>query len=120
MKHSQEPIAKRQAASAVRSWAALVVALVSLATVTLGADEAGVRVQFDYTYTPDQPAGEIVFNVRCLKTDGPAAPSLAWPIVAVSTSNSAWLARNAATPCVWFAVTASNTVTGQESDWASR
>lgn len=62
----------------------------------------------------------IVFNVRSVKTNTYANPSLSWPVVAVVTGWEYWSPIDKRTTCCWFTVTATNTQNGLESAFATR
>lgn len=98
------PAASTNAAIAKRPRAAL--AVVPPKTITIG-----------WTYG-DQT--DIVFLIRACRTNDFAAPSYAWPVVGTTTDRTFTIALDTAATCVWFTVTASNTVNGLESSFATR
>lgn len=74
------------------------------------------RLVWDWTPTPGNDWGNVVFIVRECKTNRVATPSTNWPCVAVVQTNSWRFDIDKSATAVWFAVQASNTVTGDISD----
>lgn len=71
-----------------------------------------------WRYHTNDPA--IVFNVRSVKTNTYANPSLSWLVVAVVTNWEYWTPIDKRATCVWFSVTATNIQNGLESAFATR
>jgi len=61
---------------------------------------------------------EVSFNVRSLKTNQIAAPSMSWPIITNTAAHSLVIPIDKSATAVWFALTAVDSVTGLESDFA--
>ncbi|HVM48400.1 MAG TPA: hypothetical protein VMU04_10250 [Candidatus Acidoferrum sp.] len=62
----------------------------------------------------------IVFNVRSVSTNRVCCPSCAWPVVATTRNQFYGFNVDPQATMTLFSVTASNTLTGEESGFATR
>jgi len=95
-------------------------ALVAKAVTVVPAAQTNIVLAWNYAYTSGNPSNRIVFVVRACKTNRVAMPSKGWPVVGVTKK---WLWTNSidkSARCGWFTVTASNTLTKSESEWATK
>lgn len=90
---------------------------VPLAT-TVAAPTRTYWLRWNYTYSERDNTNSIVFNIRSIETNQFASPSYSWPVVGITNSLTWPFQINPQAKCVWFTVTASNTVNGFESDFA--
>ena len=80
-----------------------------------------IMLTWNYHYTTNNPQSQIVFNIRANRSVGFEWPSYAWSIVGI-TSGTNWTMEldRSAEGITLFTVTASNVMTGMESEFATK
>ena len=75
------------------------------------------RLVWNWTPSGSNTWANVAFLVYSVKTNGAAKPSTNWPVVAVTRTNEWRFTVDPQAVAVWFAVKASNTVSGEVSDF---